>query len=155
MAKRGRKSKYEESVKPYLEDIKEFAENGATEKEMCEVLDISTSTFYEYKTKYPEFSRALKKGRKQLCLEIRGALAKKAKGFTYEETKQYISEDQNGNKKIHTEKYRKYCPPSEAAANMLLKNYDTEWMSSNPEVIKLREQELELKKLQMDKNDEW
>ena len=152
--KRGRKSKYSTEVEPYLDKIREWASDGATEKEICGVLQISTSTFYEYKNKYSELSRALKKGRKELVLEIRGALKKKALGFTYEESKQYISEDQDGKKKIHTEKYKKYSPPSEAAGNMLLKNYDETWISTSPELLKLREQELELKKLQME-NNEW
>lgn len=156
MATRGRKSKYAEVVEPYLDKIKEWAENGATEKEICEVLDISTSTFYEYKNKYPELSRALKKGRKELCLEIRGALAKKAKGFTYEEKKQYIKADEvTGHKTQYTEITTKYCPPSEAAANMLQKNYDENWKSSDREVIKLREQELELRRMQIEQNNEW
>lgn len=152
--KRGRKSKYLDVIVPNLENISRWAKEGATEKEICQVLDISTSTFYEYKNKYSELSRALKKGRKELVLDIRGALLKKALGFEYTETKQYITEDQNGDKKIHTEKNKKYCVPSEAAANMLLKNYDEEWVSTSPEILKLKEQELELKKMHLESN-EW
>lgn len=151
--KRGRRSKYDTEIKPYLDKIREFAQSGATEKEICAVLNVSTSTFYEYKKKHSELSSALKKGRKELVLEIRGALAKKALGYDYEEKKTYMKKDDSGKDVKYTEITTKHQPPSEAAANMLLKNYDEEW-KDNPALYRLKEIELELRK-QMIEDKNW
>ena len=49
MAKAGRKYRYESDVKFRFKEIKEWAEMGATEKEIAHDLDISHTTFCEYK----------------------------------------------------------------------------------------------------------
>ena len=151
---RGRKSKYEEVVKPHIEEIRRWcADSGATEKDICDTLGIAVSTFNEYKNKYPELMEALKKGRKELVLEIKGSLAKKARGYDYEEKKTYIKKDDNGNDVKYTEVTTKHQPPSEAAANMLLKNYDKDW-KDNPAMYELKKTELELKK-QLAEMNNW
>ena len=151
---RGRKSKYDEVVKPHLDKIKSWcADSGATEKDICDTLGIAVSTFNEYKHKYPELMEALKKGRKELVLEIKSSLAKKARGYDYEEKKTYIKKDDMGKDVKYTEITTKHQPPSEAAANMLLKNYDKDW-KDNPAMYDLKRQELELRKMMAEK-DNW
>lgn len=148
----GRKSKYHTNVEPYLDKIQKWcAESGATEKQICEILDISTSTFNEYKNKYPELASSLKKGRRELVLDVKGALAKKAKGYDYEEKKTYMKKDENGKDVKYTEVTLKHQPPSEAAANMLLKNYDEDW-KDNPAMYELKKMEFELKKQMAEMN---
>lgn len=150
----GRKGKYDEFVKPHLEKIRKWcAESGATEKEICSTLGIAVSTFNEYKKQHPELMEVLKKGRKELVLDIKCSLAKKARGYDYEEKKTYMKKDENGKDVKYTEITTKHQPPSEAAANMLLKNYDKTWLD-NPAMHELKKQELELRKMMAEK-DNW
>ena len=145
MAKRGRKSKYETNVQPHLDQIKEWAKIGATEKEICGALDIATSTFYEYKNQYSELSNALRAGRINVVLNIKAALYKKAIGFEYEERRGVKKDGGNGDQMV-TEIYKRYCPPDTTAAAMLLRNYDEEWRDRDTASNDFRQQELELKK---------
>lgn len=151
----GRKSKYDTYVKPRLKEIEEWcSKSGATEQQICDILGVAVSTFNEYKNKYPELMEALKKGRQEIVFNVRGALYKKAIGYDYEEVKKYIKKDvETGKKTEYTEVTTKHQAPSEAAANMLLKNYDKDWQD-NPQMYELKKMEFELKK-QIAEKDLW
>ena len=73
--------------------------------------------------------------------ELINILLKKARGYEYEETKQYIKEV-NGEKQKVIEKTIKHIEPDVDAINILLNNYDPEW---NKEEKELRKTELFLK----------
>lgn len=138
----GRKSKYDEYVKPYLKDIEKWAKSGATEKEICTALGIALSTFYDYKNKYSELSSALCTGRQNVILEIRAALYKKATGFEYEEKRGVQKNGQLTNVEI----YKRYQPPDTQAAAMLLRNYDSEWQDKDTITNDMKKQEIDLRK---------
>lgn len=142
----GRPSKYDTEIKPYLDDIKKAVETGATVEEIADALEINRSTLYKYKAQKKELKDAFTRGRKKVIIEIKGALLKKALGYEYEEKKQYITEDANGNKKKHTEIMTRHMPPSETAGAMLLRNYDETWLDKDNISTQLKQQELELKK---------
>ena len=57
MAKVGAKTKYDES---FPVRASELAENGLTNKGIAKKLEISITSFYEYKNEIPEFAEALK-----------------------------------------------------------------------------------------------
>lgn len=82
---------------------------------------------------------------------IKAALYRRATGFKYEETK-YI-EDSEGYWKRET--FTKYSVPDPTAALMLLKHWDQdqEW-TSDPASLKIKKEELELKKQQAE-SEEW
>lgn len=144
---RGRKSKYHENVQPYLEKIRDYKLSGATDEQICAVFDISQSSFYEYKKKYPEFSEAIKKGKIELILDLRGELARIAKKHTLETKKQYIKQDlETGNKTQYTEITTREVDGDVAALNLLLKNLDKDNWANDPQSLSLRQQELELRK---------
>lgn len=152
--KRGRKSKYDECVKPYIPKIKEWSAAGATEKEICTALGIALSTFYDYKNKYSEFSGALRAGRQNVVLDIKAALLKKALGFEYEEKEGYSKKDDTGETVVLTTKINKrYCPPDTVAAAMLLRNYDPEWRDKDNLTSDLKQQEMELRKALAEANN--
>lgn len=141
------KSKYETQVKPHLDKIKEWRKVGATIENICDVLGIAESTYYDYLKKYPEFSETNKKGTKEFCLDLRGELAKLATKHTLETKKQYIKQDmETGNKTQYTEITTKEVDADIAAINLLLKNLDKENWSNDPQNLKMREMELELRK---------
>lgn len=146
MAKTGRKSKYETHVLPHLEEIREAVKNGATIKEIADAFGIAESTLNKYKAKKKELSDAFTCGRANIVIQIRGALLKKALGFNYEEEKRVGRKDAKGENVVIVEKYQKYCPPSETAAAMLLRNYDDTWLDKDSASTQLKQQEFELKK---------
>lgn len=153
MAKTGRKSKYDTDIKPHLKEIETAVKNGATIKEIAAAFNIAESTIYKYKAEKKEFSAAFARGRASICIEIRGALLKKALGFTYEEEKRIGRKDGNGENIVVVEKYKKYCPPSETAAAMLLRNYDENWIDKDNTTTQLKQQEFELRKAIADSNN--
>lgn len=154
MAKRGRKSAYETTIKPRFSDIKEWLENGATEKQIADNLGVSYSTFNKYKAENSDFSEFLKNGRKSLVLKLRGALVKKAMGFEYTETKKYSKRDPDGNVSQYIEETTKTALPDVAALNLCLKNYDPEDWANDPQALRLKEKELELRR-EIAEKDNW
>lgn len=142
----GRKSKYDEFCAPHIDEIKKWVGAGATEAEVAQALGIGLTSIYEYKKKYPKFADAFARGREKVVIEIKAALLKKALGFEYEEAKAVSKKDKGGEKIILVEKYKRYCPPSETAAGMLLRNYDQTWRDNDKTAADIRQQEHELRK---------
>ena len=87
MSKKGRPSKYELNVKPRFNEIKEWLNLGATDKEIAANLGINKATLCEYKNLYTEFNELIKNGRKSPVIQIKAAMLKRAIGFQYEEKK--------------------------------------------------------------------
>ena len=146
---RGRPNKYETNVQPHLEEIKKLCLT-MTEKQIAEHLGVAYSSWCEYKNKYSELSESLKKGREALVHELKSTLIKKAKGFQYSEKKTIKVKG----KVVREEIYTKSSLPDVATLNLLLKNYDAENWANDPQAMKLREKELELREKQAEQN-EW
>lgn len=144
----GRKSVYDEKIKCRFDDIERWLKAGASEKQVAGALGVAYSTFNKYKVEKTELMDLLKSiDRSELVCDLRSALIKKAMGYTYEEKKQYITEDLiTGNKKKHTEIYTKVAHPDVAAINLALKNYDKDNWANDPAMLELKKQELELRK---------
>ena len=149
----GRKSRYETHVLPYLQQIQEWCQDLDEKQIAVERLGIAISTWENYKKKYPELREVLKKGRQQLVGDLKAALKKKAKGFTYEETKTTIR-DEGGKKVTTVEKFKKYAQPDTGAIHLLLKNLDPEWTNDDQTTIDLKRDQLELAK-QKAEADNW
>ena len=146
---RGRPCKYETHVKPRLEEIEQLCLT-MTEKQIAETMGVGQSAWCDYKNKYPELTQALKKGRGRLVSELKSTLIKKAKGFSYSE-KKIIKE--NG-KVTREEVYEKASLPDVAALNLLLKNYDRDNWANDPQMIRIRQKEIELAEKKAEAN-EW
>ena len=144
----GRPCKYDTNVKPYLDDVKEYS-TYRTEEQIARVLGVSQSAWCEYKKKYQELNEARKKGRAELVKQLRSTLIQKAKGFKYEE-KKIIKEK---GKVVREEVYQRSALPDVAALNLLLKNYDPDNWANDPQMIRIREKELELREKQIENND--
>lgn len=141
----GRPSKYKTHVEPHLKRIEEMARD-MTEEQIAKALGVSYSAFRVMKAKYPALSNSLKKGRVELVLDLKSTLIRKAKGFTYTESKKII---ENG-VVVREEIYTRSSLPDVAALNLLLKNYDKENWANDPQTLKLREKELEIREKQVD-----
>ena len=88
-----------------------------------------------------------------LIAEVENALIKRAKGFSYDEIKTYI-EEENGRKVKYTEKSVKTVAPDTGACAILLKNKDKDHYSDQPAMLELKREMLELQKEAM-KLKEW
>ncbi len=152
MAKKGRKSAYEERIKPNFAAITEMCKT-MTDKQIAKKIGVSYSAFNKYKATKKEFAEILKKGRENLVVELRSVLINRAKGFHFTETK--ITIDADG--KIKTENTERYALPDVAALNLLLKNYDKENWANDPQELELKKRELALKEERLRKNmeDDW
>lgn len=152
MAERGRKNKYETFVKPHFEEIEKWLNNGASERQVAEALGISYASFNNYKRDYPELRELCEKPRVGVILELRSALVRRALGFTYEEKKQYITEDEEDGKKKHTEITTKQALPDTTAIFGALNLYDPEYVRDK-KAHELKEQELELRRQMAEMKD--
>ena len=162
--KRGRKNRYETHVIPFFNQIEEWLSNGATERQIAEKLGIGYSTFNGYKANYIELAELLKKGRRNLVSDLRGALIKRAMGFDYTESKvvreqvelpdnirnfllenNFTAEEIDRAELVKTEIAQKHALPDVAALNLALKNYDKDDWANDPQLLAIRKKELELK----------
>lgn len=148
MAGKGRPQLYDELVAPYLEEIKQMALT-MTERQIAETLGVSYSAFRKYKEQYAALKDALKKGRRQLVMELHSTLIRRAKGFQYEEVKTV----EEGGKVVRREVYTRTALPDVASINLALKNFDPDNWANDPQLIRIREKELELREKQIENND--
>ena len=148
MAKR-KKSYALEEILNRLDEVEALAKNGATEQQIAKTFGITRQTFYKYKNENVDIFNAIKKGRMSLVDDLKGTLIRKAKGFSYTE-KKLIKE--NG-VVVREEIYTKSSLPDVAALNLLLKNYDKENWSNDPQLLELRKKEIELKERQVEQNE--
>lgn len=116
--KRGRKSKYDTHVKPYLNRIPKWRRNGMTEEQICRKLEVGVSTFNRYKGDFWELREALKNSKEELIENLEDSLFRRAMGYSYEETK--IEKESDGRAKIT--RTTKELPPDVGALIFALKN---------------------------------
>lgn len=149
----GRKSKYGTHIKPNLPKIEEWLNTGATEEQVATALGVSYASFNNYKVQYRELREVCEKPRVGVVTDLRSALVKRALGFSYEEKKQYITEDEDGKKKKHTEITTKQALPDTTAIFGALNLYDEDYVKDRKQ-YDLKRQELELRKMIAD-SKEW
>lgn len=95
-----------------------WARDGLTDEQLAQKMEISPSTLYEWKAKFPEISEALKKGKEVVDIQVENALLKRALGYEYMEERVEISE-KDGKKVIQT---MKQVIPDTTAQIFWLKN---------------------------------
>lgn len=124
--------------------------------QIAKKLGVSESTLYKYKAELPELSETVKKGRREAVAELENMAFKAAKGYTitvikHQKVKRIEYED--GKKKLEKEEMVEYeeevyVPPNPAFNLFLLKNWGK--YSNEPETVKLRKKEVELRKKQIE-----
>ena len=80
-------------------------------------------------------------------------LKKKAQGFTYEETKTVIRQE-NGKEVKVIERYKRYAQPDTGSIHLLLKNLDDNWHNDDVPTMNLKKEQLEITKKKAE-NDIW
>jgi len=151
---RGRKDAYLERIKPRFKEIADWKAKGLTERQIAANLGVSYSTFNKYKVLKKEFSDMLLQSAQPLVNELRGALVRKALGYTYTETKTYKKTDAKGKVIMeYSESVQKEQAPDTGAIHLLLKNLDrnedgsSNW-SNDWNSERRKNEELEIKKKQ-------
>lgn len=119
------KSKYEEYIKPRLDEITFWKRNGNTDEEVAEALGISRQSLYNYQNKHEELKLALKEGKEKACAIIENTLFKRALGYEYEETfKELVKDEKTGDEEYKVVKInKKSVPPSDSLLQFLSKNW--------------------------------
>lgn len=147
----GRKSKYDSSVKPYLEDINKKIREGVVEEEIAKSLGISVATLNNYKKKYPELKEALSKDKgKDVLQKLVNAGIEGAIGY-YKDEITIVEVD--GQKR--TTKTRKWFPANATLNIFYTKNFGKdEGITSDPLDYELKKAKAELEKEQA-KKDNW
>lgn len=117
------KSKWND-IKEKLILVECWARDGLTDEQISNNLGISTTTFYEYKKNYPEFSESLKRGKEIVDYEVENALLKRALGYEFEEKTYETRWDENQGRfrEVLTKKVRKEVVPDTTAQIYWLNN---------------------------------
>lgn len=112
-----------------LLQIEAWARDGLTEEQIAANMGIVRSTLNEWKTKFPDISDTLKRGKAIVDIQVENALLKRALGYTYVETtrEQVIDYDPNTGEKTGshmeiTKTVTKEVQPDTTAQIFWLKN---------------------------------
>ena len=120
----GRKSKYDQCVKPYLDDIADKIKNGVTEEEIAKAIGISVASLNNYKQQYPELKEALSKDKgKAVLRKLINAGIESAIGYYKENETTTIVLDKDGNPKKTKVITKTWYPPNPTLNIFYVKNY--------------------------------
>lgn len=135
----GRKSKTDTVLKN-LDTIKQLKAKGATDVQIAKHIGVCPATFYKILKESPELQEALDEGVAKVIEDLTGELYKKARVHSLTTTKTVVQGD-----KVMTETIIKEVDSDTAAITFLLRNLDSKNWSNDPEMLKLKKRELELK----------
>lgn len=116
---------YQPAVYPEL--AFKFCLLGASEKELCELLDISHDTLRQWQKEHPLFRRSIIEGRAQADANVAHSLYRCATGYTRQEVK--IFQFQGVPVVVPFEAY--YAPNVEAAKHWLRVRQKDKWATSD------------------------
>lgn len=121
--KGGRPSKWDSLDMPSkLDSVTGWAKQGATDEEMCLMLGVSTTVFYEWKNDKPEFAESIKKGKEVSNGEILNSAFKQCVGYEYEEEVPVKLRQADGSDRLEMARVKKFAPPNPTMTIFMLKN---------------------------------
>jgi hypothetical protein len=92
---------------------------GATDRDLAIAFDVHLDSIFEWRARHPEFSDALKIGKKLNDERVERSLYQKAVGYNYMATKVFLP---YGSKEPVLVQYMEHVPPSDVACIFWLKN---------------------------------
>lgn len=92
---------------------------GATDSEVADELDVTVTTLYNWRAKYPDFLAATKYGKEQADERVERSLFQRAVGFEYPAVRIFMP---SGAESPVFAEYREYFPPDATAAKHWLNN---------------------------------
>ena len=123
----GRPTKYDPAFHPVW--VEKLAKLGATDKEIADVFEVSTSTIWEWRSAHPEFSSAAMRGKSLADAEVASKLFHRATGYQHEETDVKVL---NG-EVVLTPVVKNYPPDTNAAMFWLRNRRPDLWRDKPPE----------------------
>lgn len=143
----GRPDKYDELVKPRLEEIKDWIRQGVANVDIAKALGVHKATLCRYANEHRELYDALHYVPRPGVQLVRDALLKKATGYRYTETKTISEKDPKSGlmEVVSVITTEKEVPPDSSAAGMYLRNYDDEFQDHDKFTRGIRTREIELK----------
>ncbi len=105
--------------KDYDNQVKAFAELGATDQEIADFLKVSVRTIHRWKKSHATFENALKQGKEAADGRVEASLYKRANGFHEMETKVFF---RSGDEVPTFVEVKKFYPPDVTAQIFWLKN---------------------------------
>ena len=145
---RGRPSKYGTDVEPRLEDVRQWARAGATNKEIAAALGIGHDAFCTYQREHSEFSEAIRQGRMSGVPEVKTALLKLAMGFEAVEIETETKPGDDGKMRpVSSTITKRQIPPNLKAIEAYLRNSADEWSDMDETTRMVKEAEAELKRM--------
>lgn len=118
--KTGRRSVYSRFAAVAAESL---ASQGLRDEDMAKRLNVATSTFYLWQKKFPEFAKAIKRGKAIQDDQVEAALLKRAKGFS--QTEETVLGTKEGPMAVSYEKT--YAPNVTAAMYWLNNRRPEKW----------------------------
>jgi len=110
----GRPTKYNPKFHPKMGKL--AAATGKSDEEIAKELEITTSTLYLWKNKYPEFSEAIKVAKEDPNDLVEAALFKRAIGYTLTLKKEIaVSLGAGMGSELQTAKVQTHIPPDTTA----------------------------------------
>lgn len=103
----------------YVDQAYKLALLGCTDAQMADVFDVATSTLYEWKKEYPEFSESIKRGKEIADGEVAASLFQRALGYSHKAVK-IVADAKTGAE--HIVEYVERYPPDTQAASLWLRN---------------------------------
>lgn len=107
----------------FCKKAQKLCEGGATDVEVADCLDISSTTLYRWKAEHPEFREALKAGKAVADDRVERSLYNRAVGYTFDSTKIFMPA--GANEPVYAP-FREHVPPDVTAAIFWLKNRQPE-----------------------------
>ena len=136
----GRKNFYDTHIEPNLEYIEHWIKEGYSHEQICEMLQISKTTFYKYQEiDKPHFKREFAEivgvGTSKLGVKLEKALYKEAEGFEYTEIHTSIEKSHLGEKQ-RIKKITKYARSNAQLLIFALCNkFPKKWKRVDKEII--------------------
>lgn len=94
-----------------------MAQQGATDREIAEALEVSESTLYRWRNSHPEFRESLALGKEAADDRVENSLYRRATGYSFDAVKIF-----NGVTGVVVEPYVEHVPPDIGAIQFWLKN---------------------------------
>ena len=108
----GRSTKYDDKVKPKIDEVEKMASYGLTQEQIASILSIHPETLINYKQRYPEFFEAIKRGKDIANSTVVKSLFFRATGYHHTETKVFReSNKETGSIETVKVDIDKYYPP--------------------------------------------
>lgn len=124
--KAGRKSKFDGVS---LEQVSKLASQGYTDIAMADFFGVATSTWHLWKTKYPEFEKAILDGKEAADAQVEISMYRRAIGYSHPETKVFCNRWG-----VVKEEVTKHYPPDVAAGKFWLTNRQPQKWAEKQEV---------------------